>query len=84
MEKQKIALLLYVTANDVSIDSPAVLETLGMKKSTAYTQRTTCMNAAAEYLANNDVRTDDVAFASMLMAFCKDVLGEELIMKLGM
>ena len=83
LEKHKIALLLYVTANDISIDSPLVLETLGMKKSTAYTQRTKCMNAAAEYLANNDVRTDDVAFASRLMTSCKGILGEELVMKLG-
>ncbi len=83
LEKQKVALLLYVTANDISIDSPVVLGTLGMKKSTAYTQRAKCLNAAAEYLVNNDVRTDDVAFASRLMASCKGILGEELVMKLG-
>ncbi len=83
LEKQKIALLLYVTANDVSIDTPVVLETLGMKKSTAYTQRTKCMKTAAEYLANHDVRTDDVAFATRLMASCKNILGEDIVVKLG-
>lgn len=83
LEKKKIALLLYVTANDVSIDTPEVLEVLEMKKSTAYTQRTKCMKVAAEYLASNDVRTDDVAFAVRLMASCKDILGEELTVRLG-
>ena len=83
LEKKKIALLLYVTANDVSIDTPEVLEVLEMKKSTAYTQRTKCMKVAAEYIASNDVRTDDVAFAVRLMASCKDILGEELTVRLG-
>ena len=83
LEKKKIALLLYVTANDVSIDTPEILEVLEMKKSTAYTQRTKCMKVAAEYLASNDVRTDDVAFAARLMASCKDILGEELTVRLG-
>ena len=83
LEKSKIALLLYVTANDESIDNPVVLEVLDVKKSTAYTLRTRCMKEAAEFLAKKDVRTDDVAFASKLMASCRGILGEELIMRLG-
>lgn len=82
LEKAKIALLLYVTAHDISIDNSVVLEMLEVKKSTAYTLRNKCMKASAEYLASKDVRTDDIVFASRLMAYCNDILGEKCVMKL--
>ena len=78
LEKRKIALLLYVTANSGTLDNPAVLETLEVKKSRAYTMKTSCIETAGRLLADFGIQSDDVNFASVLIATCEDLLGEDL------
>lgn len=78
LEKRKIALLLYVTANSGTLDNPAVLETLEVKKSRAYTMKSLCIETAGRLLADFGVQSDDVNFATALIAKCEDVLGEDL------
>ncbi len=78
LEKRKIALLLYVTANSGTLDNPAVLETLEVKKSRAYTMKSLCMETAGRLLVDFGVQSDDVNFATALIAKCEDVLGEDL------
>ncbi|MBR3087223.1 MAG: hypothetical protein IKH04_12570 [Kiritimatiellae bacterium] len=51
VEKQKVALLLYVTAQDVPVTNPAVLEGLQTAKSRAYAIRDKAMAALRKELA---------------------------------
>lgn len=79
LEKRKIALLLYVTAQNKTLGISAVLEMLGVGKSRAYTLKDKCMETMAEKLKRRDVRTDDVMFAKLLMSSCRAILGSDVI-----
>ena len=79
LEKAKIALLLYMTAQDLTLDNPVVLEKLGIRKSRAYTLKVECMKTMAEKLEMRDVRTDDIMFATLLISSCKAILGNDFI-----
>ena len=79
LEKAKIALLLYMTAQDLTLDNPVVLEKLGIRKSRAYTLKDECMKTMAEKLEMRDVRTDDIMFATLLISSCKAILGNDFI-----
>ena len=78
LEKRKIALLLYVTANNGTLDYPTVLETLEVKKSRAYTMRAKCIEATARELEKSGIQSDDVKFAATLIASCETLLGDDL------
>ena len=79
LEKIKIALLLYMTAQGETLDNPAILERLGVGKSRAYTLKDKCMGIMAGKLKKKDVRTDDIMFAKLLISSCEAILGSDLI-----
>ena len=82
VEKSAVALLFYVTAQKISVASPAVVESLGVEKSRAYTLRDKCMDMAEELVKAKDVATDDVFFARILLKACEACIGEEMLAKL--
>ena len=53
VEKQKVALLLYVTAQDVPVTNPAVLDGLQTAKSRAYVLRDKAIAALRKELAQS-------------------------------
>ena len=77
LEKTKIALLLYMTAQGETLDNPVILEKLGVGKSRAYTLKGKCMEMMAGKLKKRDVRTDDIMFAKLLMSSCRAILGSD-------
>lgn len=79
LEKVKIALLLYMTAQDETLDNQMVLDKLGVGKSRAYTLKDKCMEVIAKKLKKREVQTDDIMFARLLMASCKTLLGGDFI-----
>jgi hypothetical protein len=79
LEKVKIALLLYMTAQNKTLDNPAVLEILGVGKSRAYMVKDKCMENMAEILNKHDIKADDVMFATQLMSTCRAILGNDFI-----
>ena len=79
LEKTKIALLLYMTAQGKTLDNPVILERLGVGKSRAYTLKDKRMEIMADKLKKRDVRTDDIMFAKLLMSSCKAILGSDLV-----
>lgn len=77
LEKTKIALLLYMTAQGETLDNPVILEKLGVGKSRAYTLKDKCMEMMAGKLKKRDVRTDDIMFGKLLMSFFRAILGSD-------
>jgi hypothetical protein len=78
LEKSKIALLLYMTAQGETLDNSVILERLGVGKSRAYTLKDKCVEIMADKLKKRDVRTDDIMFAKLLISSCKAILGSDL------
>ena len=81
-EKPKVALLLYATAQDVSITDAAVLEGLGTAKSRAYAMREKAMTALKRELKDID-GADDPLFVRMLLETCEANLPGDTLAKLG-
>ena len=70
VEKQKVALLLYVTAQDVPVTNPAVLEGLQTAKSRAYVLRDKAIAAMRKELAQSGW-TDDPLSGRVLLEVCE-------------
>ena len=81
-EKPKVALLLYATAQDVSITDAAVLEGLKTEKSRAYAIREKAMTALRKELENFD-GADDPLFVRMLLETCEATLPKATLAKMG-
>lgn len=70
VEKPAVALLLYATAQDISITEPAVLEGLGVGKSRAYAVREKAMEMLERELRNVE-GADDPLFGRVLLECCE-------------
>jgi len=81
-EKQKVALLLYATAQDVSITDAAVLEGLEIEKSRAYAIREKAMNCLRRELKGHEGAGDPL-FVRMLLETCEANLSESVRTKMG-
>lgn len=81
-EKEKVAALLYATAQDVPITDAAVLEGLKIEKSRAYALRGKAMTALKRELDDFDGANDPL-FVRMLLETCEANLPEGLLAKLG-
>ncbi len=82
VEKQKVALLLYATAQDVPITEAAVLEGLETAKSRAYAVRGKVMEALRRGLTRTEEREDPL-FTRMLLEVCEANLPEGFLAKIG-
>ena len=81
-EKPKVALLLYATAQDVSITDAAVLEGLETGKSRAYAIREKAMTALRRELKDFD-GAEDALFVRMFLETCEAEIPEGTLAKLG-
>ena len=81
-EKPKVALLLYATAQDVSITDAAVLEGLKTAKSRAYAIREKAMTALRRELKDFDGANDPL-FVRMLIETCEAGLPAGTLAKMG-
>ena len=81
-EKEKVALLLYATAQDVSITDATVLEGLKTEKSRAYAIREKAMTALKRELKHMDGAGDPL-FVRMFLETCEAALPEGTLAKLG-
>ena len=81
-EKPKVALLLYATAQDVSITEATVLEGLETAKSRAYAIREKTMNALRRELKETE-GADDPLFVRMLLETCEANLPNGALAKMG-
>ena len=72
-EKSRVALLLYATAQDVSITEPVVLEGLGVAKSRAYAAREKAMEMLERELKKVE-GADDPLFGRVLLERCEAAL----------
>ena len=81
-EKPKVALLLYATAQDVSITDAAVLEGLKTAKSRAYAIREKTMKALRRELKEVE-GADDPLFVRMLLETCEQNLPDGTLAKMG-
>ena len=81
-EKEKVALLLYATAQDVSITDAAVLEGLEVEKSRAYALREKAMSCLRKELKDIDGAGDPL-FVRMLLETCEATLTERVRTQLG-
>ena len=70
VEKDKVALLLYATALDISITEPVVLEGLGTGKSRAYAVRDMVMKALEKELKKIE-GADNPLFGRILLEMCE-------------
>jgi len=82
VEKQKIALLLFVTAQDVSLTEPAVLSALGTGKSRAYQLRDKAMKEIEREMRGRE-GADDPLFGRILLETCEANLGSAAQSLLG-
>lgn len=82
VEKEKVALLLYATALDISITEPVVLEGLGTGKSRAYAIRDNVMKALEKELKKVE-GADDPLFGRILLEACERGLSPALRTQLG-
>lgn len=82
VEKEKVALLLYATAMDVSITEPVVLEGLGTGKSRAYAIRDKAMQELEKELGRVE-GSDDPLFGRLLLEACEKGLDGAVRAKLG-
>jgi hypothetical protein len=81
-EKCKVALLCYVTAQDIPITETAVLEGLGTAKSRAYALREKTMKALRDELKRID-GAESAIFARVLTEVCEANLSGEMRARLG-
>lgn len=81
-EKREVALLCYVTAQDIPITEAAVLEGLGKAKSRAYALREKIMKALRDELKRID-GANSALFARVLTDVSLDNLSSEMRVKLG-
>ena len=81
VEKQRLALLFYVTAHDISITEPLVLDALGVAKSRAYALREKAMKELERALQGAEGR-DSPLFGRILLETFEAELGDELRTKL--
>ena len=81
-EKEKVALLLYATAQDVSITDATVLEGLKTEKSRAYAIREKTMKALRWELKEME-GADDPLFVRMLLETCEANLPNGTLAKMG-
>jgi len=81
-EKQKVALLLYATAQDVSITDATVLEGLKIEKSRAYAIREKAMNCLRRELKGHE-GSGDPLFVRILLETCEANLSESVRAKMG-
>lgn len=77
VEKRQVALLLYVTAQDISITEPVILKALGTGKSRAYVVRDKVMQAFKRELEAME-GADDPLFGRILLETCEAGLGAAL------
>ena len=73
VEKPKVALLSVVTAQDISLTEPAVLDGLGVGKSRAYALRDKVMDEFERALAKAE-GSDDPLFGRILLETCEQAL----------
>lgn len=76
VEKHTTALLLYVTAQSIAVDRPAVLEALGVEKSRAYQMKKKCLQLAGTFFREKGIATNDLFFAQELLDVCSGVIGD--------
>ena len=81
-EKQKVALLLYATAQDVPITDAVVLDGLEVEKSRAYAIREKTMNCLRSELKGCE-EAGDPLFVRMLLETCEANLPESVRTKMG-
>ena len=81
-EKSKVALLCYVTAQDIPITETAVLEELGTGKSRAYAIREKVMDLLKKEL-RNEKEADSPLFGRVLLETVESELPERLLAKIG-
>ena len=81
-EKREVALLCYVTAQDIPITEAVVLEGLGKAKSRAYALREKIMKALRTELERID-GANSALFARVLTDVCLDNLSSEMRVKIG-
>ena len=77
LEKQKVALLLYATAQDVPITEAVVLEGLGIGKSRAYAIREKAMKVLRKELEDFDGAAEPL-FVRILLDACEAALPESV------
>ena len=82
VEKSKVALLCYVTAQDIPITETAVLEELGTGKSRAYAIREKVMDLLKKEL-RNEKEADSPLFGRVLLETVESELPERLLAKIG-
>ena len=82
VEKSKVALLCYVTAQDIPIMETAVLEELGTGKSRAYALREKVMDLLKKEL-RNEKEADSPLFGRVLLETVESELPEGLLAKIG-
>ena len=82
VEKSKVALLCYVTAQDIPITETAVLEELGTGKSRAYAIREKVMDLLKKEL-RNEKEVDSPLFGRVLLETVESELPGRLLAKIG-
>ena len=82
VEKLKVALLCYVTAQDIPITETAVLEELETGKSRAYAIREKVMEMMKKELCN-EKESDSALFGRILLETVESVIPEHLLVKIG-
>jgi hypothetical protein len=82
VEKSKVALLCYVTAQDIPITETAVLEELGTGKSRAYAIREKVMDLLKKEL-RNEKEADSPLFGRVLLEMVESELPGRLLAKIG-
>ena len=82
VEKSVVALLLYATAQDISITEAVVLEALGTGKSRAYAIREKALKELRRELKTVE-GADDPLFGRLLLESCAAALPDETRRKLG-
>ena len=82
VEKSKVALLCYVTAQDIPITETAVLEELGTGKSRAYAIREKVMDLLRKEM-RNEKEADSPLFGRVLLETVESELPERLLAKIG-
>lgn len=82
VEKSNVALLCYVTAQDIPITETAVLEELGTGKSRAYAIREKVMDLLRKEM-RNEKEADSPLFGRVLLETVESELPERLLAKIG-
>ena len=83
VEKRAVALLFYVTAYEISIDTPTVLAVLGVAKSRAYGLKGLCMKKAEKIFLKHEIAMGDFKVGEQLLRACRTILGDDLVKALS-